>query len=198
MLYLLIPLLSAGIGWFTNWVAIKMLFQPRNPRRFLGLTWQGLIPSRQHDLAQKTAEILDRELVTQDWLKERFSQIDLSHLLEDFTRTLVRDRLVPRLKGIPLVGSFISDSTVDTFEKIAIEEISRESSQITNKLSETLPAQLQIRTLMAERIEAFEIDRLERIVREVARREFQIIERLGALLGFTIGCLQLLLLALLR
>ena len=35
---------------------------------------------------------------------------------------------------------------------------------------------------------------LEEIVNQVAKREFRTIERLGAVLGFIIGCIQLLLL----
>ncbi len=31
---LLIPIISAFIGWFTNWIAIKMLFHPREPKKY--------------------------------------------------------------------------------------------------------------------------------------------------------------------
>jgi uncharacterized membrane protein YheB (UPF0754 family) len=32
---ILIPLISAFIGWFTNWIAIKMLFHPREPKKMV-------------------------------------------------------------------------------------------------------------------------------------------------------------------
>ena len=32
---ILIPLISAFIGWFTNWIAIKMLFHPKEPKKIL-------------------------------------------------------------------------------------------------------------------------------------------------------------------
>ena len=55
--YLLIPFISAAAGWGTNWVAIKMLFWPRETRPIFG---QGLIPSQRDQLIEKVAdEVLD-------------------------------------------------------------------------------------------------------------------------------------------
>ena len=46
--WIMLPLVGAGIGYATNWLAIKMLFHPRNPR--FGL--QGLLPRRQDEIAE--------------------------------------------------------------------------------------------------------------------------------------------------
>ena len=50
--YMSIPLCSGLIGWFTNWVAIKMTFYPIN---FVGippyLGWQGIIPRKGRKMA---------------------------------------------------------------------------------------------------------------------------------------------------
>jgi uncharacterized membrane protein YheB (UPF0754 family) len=43
----LIVLLCGFTGWVTNWVAIKMLFHPRKPIRFLGMTLHGVFPKNQ-------------------------------------------------------------------------------------------------------------------------------------------------------
>src|SRR5918996_5172033 len=59
----LTPFVGAFIGWLTNYVAIKMLFRPREPWRFLGLSLQGVMPKRQHDLALKIGEVVEGELL---------------------------------------------------------------------------------------------------------------------------------------
>jgi uncharacterized membrane protein YheB (UPF0754 family) len=41
-------LLSAFTGWVTTWIAIKMLFHPRNPFKIFGFTIQGIFPKNQH------------------------------------------------------------------------------------------------------------------------------------------------------
>jgi uncharacterized membrane protein YheB (UPF0754 family) len=52
---ILIPLISAFIGWFTNWIAIKMLFHPKEPKRILGIRFHGIFPKRQGHFAEKWA-----------------------------------------------------------------------------------------------------------------------------------------------
>src|SRR5699024_11750437 len=39
---LLLPLFGIFTGWFTDWLALKMIFFPIRPRRFGPGTWQGL------------------------------------------------------------------------------------------------------------------------------------------------------------
>jgi uncharacterized membrane protein YheB (UPF0754 family) len=48
--------------------------------------------------------------------------------------------------------------------------------------------------MIEDNIAAFDLARLETIVNQVAQREFRTIERLGAVLGFLIGILQVALL----
>lgn len=50
---LLIPVIGFIIGYFTNWIAIKMLFHPR--RKIFGI--QGVLPKRKNILARKIGEI---------------------------------------------------------------------------------------------------------------------------------------------
>ncbi len=61
---LLIPVISAFIGWFTNWIAIKMLFHPREPKKFLGITFQGIFPKRQAQFAEKLGKLVADELLS--------------------------------------------------------------------------------------------------------------------------------------
>ncbi|MBK6826355.1 MAG: hypothetical protein IPG86_05585 [Chitinophagaceae bacterium] len=53
---ILVPLISAFIGWVTNWVAIKMLFHPREPRKFLGITFHGIFPKGSSSLRKSWGE----------------------------------------------------------------------------------------------------------------------------------------------
>jgi uncharacterized membrane protein YheB (UPF0754 family) len=75
LVYLGLPLIAALIGYFTNWVAIKMLFRPHTEKRILGVKipfTPGLIPSRRGELAEKTGSIIARHLVNEDSIGARF------------------------------------------------------------------------------------------------------------------------------
>ena len=51
----LLPLIAAVIGWATNYIAVRMLFHPREEKRIFGLRIQGVFPKRQKALAEKLA-----------------------------------------------------------------------------------------------------------------------------------------------
>jgi uncharacterized membrane protein YheB (UPF0754 family) len=60
----MLPILGTIIGWVTNWLAITMIFEPSEPRRFLGRTWQGLFLKRRDHAAELYAGIVSDEIVT--------------------------------------------------------------------------------------------------------------------------------------
>ncbi len=81
-LYLGPPLIGAGIGYFTNDIAIRMLFRPYKAK-YIG-TWQipltpGVIPRNQARLAQRVADSITGSLLTPDAIAQiarRLLQID--------------------------------------------------------------------------------------------------------------------------
>jgi uncharacterized membrane protein YheB (UPF0754 family) len=194
LLLILTPFITAAIGWFTNWVAIKMLFHPRVPVRIFCWKWQGLIPRRQLQLACESAEIIEREILQQHMILNEIKKINLEPYLEKTAHTLVWERIGPQLRAIPLLGSFINDGILAKFEVIASAEIKNEAGPLIEKVATQFEASVDLKQMIEDNIAAFDLERLESIVNAVAKREFRTIEGLGAVLGFVIGCLQVVLL----
>lgn len=190
-LFFLTPLITATIGWVTNWLAIKMLFYPRKPLRLLFWKWQGLIPRRQQQLATEAAEIIEREILQQHLILSEIKKIELSPYLEKTARTIVWERIGPQLRAIPLLGGFVNDSILAKLETIAAAEIKKESGPLVEQVATEFESSVDLKCLIEDNIAAFDLDRLEAIVNQVAKREFRTIEWIGAVLGFLIGCAQL-------
>jgi len=70
-LLIIIPLISAFIGWITNWVAIKMLFHPREPKKILGITFHGIFPKRQQQFAEKLGKLVSAEFLSFNDIEEK-------------------------------------------------------------------------------------------------------------------------------
>jgi len=109
---------------------------------------------------------------------------------------VVWERIGPQLKSIPFLGGFINESTLAKLEVIAASAMKDEAGPLMEKVATQFEASVNLKQLIEENIAALDLERLEAIVNEVAKREFRTIERLGAVLGFLIGCLQLLILLL--
>lgn len=193
-----IPVITALIGWFTNWVAIRMLFRPRNQINILGIKFQGLIPRRQEDLANQTAEIIESEILHQHAIRNAIQSIDIEPHLKTLVEKLVDQKLREKLAGIPFVGSFINDGTLEMIKQMAVESLQEEIPNIVENVSDDLESKIQIRQMVQERMNALDLEALENIVKRVAKKEFRTIEQLGAVLGFVVGLLQVLLIWILK
>ena len=67
------PLIGAGIGYITNWIAIKMLFRPLNPIKIGNVKLPftpGIIPKNKDRIAKSIADTVTNNLLTENDLKE--------------------------------------------------------------------------------------------------------------------------------
>ena len=85
----ILPLIAAVIGWFTNFIAIKMLFHPKEPVNLGILKLQGIFPKRQALLAQKIGDLVANQLFSLDDIKDKFntpeSRASISTTIEELS-----------------------------------------------------------------------------------------------------------------
>ncbi|WP_245818901.1 DUF445 domain-containing protein [Haloechinothrix alba] len=61
----LMPAFGFFVGYFTDWLALRMIFRPVEPRRFLGVFgWQGLFHKRRDEVAADYGNLLATEILT--------------------------------------------------------------------------------------------------------------------------------------
>ena len=66
LLFATVPLVTAFVGWVTNWAAVKMIF---HPEKFVGvgpLGWQGILPRQAHKFATGVADMATENLISID------------------------------------------------------------------------------------------------------------------------------------
>ena len=89
VLFLMPIVLGFVIGWFTNYLAVKMLFRPYQPRRVFGFTVQGIFPRLQPELADQAGELVERELFQADVVR--------AHLARESTQESLRKAVLPAI-----------------------------------------------------------------------------------------------------
>ncbi len=65
---------SGLVGFGTNWLAITMLFRPREPRPLVG---QGLVPAQRERVAYRLAQAVSDELINKALIKEKIRESGL-------------------------------------------------------------------------------------------------------------------------
>ncbi len=189
MLYA-IPFISAAIGWVTNYVAIKMLFYPREPRKLGFLTFQGIFPKRKVALAQRLAKLVADELLSTDQLKDEVDHQATHGEIKEAIESEVESYLREKVSGLnPLISSFINESRLQQLKKAICGEVEKMIPRITYQFFKRLDT-VNIERLVFEKVSTFTSEKLENMMMSVIQKELKFIELAGAILGFLIGLMQ--------
>ncbi len=191
-LLFLLPLIAALIGWMTNYIAVKMLFHPKEPKKIVGITFHGVFPKRQNVLAEKLGQLVADEL---------FSVSDVSAKIKEFATSdeamnevgkriemTIRNKLV---QAFPMLAMFLTDEMVEKVTGLFKNELKDFLSATSQGMGEKLEENLNVEAMVKERVNAFSSEKLEKLLNQLMKKEFKFIELVGAILGFLIGCLQL-------
>lgn len=198
-IFILIPFISAFIGWFTIWITIKLLFHPRVPKRILGITFQGIFPKRQQQVASKLGKVVSSELLSFNDLEQKVSDpanvSKVLPLLETHIDTFLRVKLTTE---IPMLGMLIGDKTIAQVKGVFIKELEELFPILMTQYMTTLQNELDFEKIVIEKAGSFSLDKLEDTLNQAMSKEFRSVKIFGAVLGFIIGLLQVLLLILTR
>ncbi len=190
---IVIPLISAFIGWFTNWVAIKMLFHPKEPRRILGVTFHGIFPKRQKIFAEKLGKMISSEFLSFKDIEEKITNpqnlMKLMPTVENHVDNFLRNKLSDEM---PFLSLFIGDRTIESLKRIFMQELEILFPQLMKSYAGHLKEELDLEKIVIEKVSAFSTDKLENILYQIMSKEFRFVELLGGVIGFIIGIIQVL------
>ncbi|HLV30697.1 MAG TPA: DUF445 family protein [Chitinispirillaceae bacterium] len=191
LIFISIPLISALIGWLTNFIAVKMIFRPRKEIRFLGIRIIGLLPKRKNDLAKKIADTVERELISHNDIKTIIQSEEFHLKTANVIKTRIDEFLCSKVYSSPLLTMFVSPDVTSRLTETVMVELEKEIPVVINSLFEAVESKLDFKKVIEDKIQAFEMNKLESIVYSIASRELKAIEYLGGALGFVVGLIQL-------
>ncbi|MFN3300354.1 MAG: DUF445 domain-containing protein [Sediminibacterium sp.] len=193
LLYL-IPFISAFIGWFTNWVAIKMLFHPKKPIKILGITFIGIFPKRQVQFAEKLGKLVSDELLSfQDIESKITNPTNIDQLMPQIDAHIDHFLRVKLADQMPVISLFIGDKTIQQMKSVFMTELKELFPGIMKSYIGNLQRDLDLEKIVIEKVKGFSTEKLEQILNDIMSKEFRFIEILGGVLGFLIGIIQVIL-----
>lgn len=188
--FILPPLIGAAIGWFTNFVAIKLLFRPHTPVRILGFSIQGLIPKRRTQIARSMADTIEKELLSSEDFAAILDSVDWQGEVEHVIEELVEHKLSSRrISKIPIIG-FVSDNLRTQIKYLITKEILAQIEKKKAGFKDTLQKSIDVRGLITERIDKLDLMKFEGLLQKFIAKELKHLEWLGGLMGFIIGIIQ--------
>ena len=190
---LLIPFLTAFATWFVIWLLIKSLFYPLAPKHFGTLTWQGLVPAKQQELANQfgkfvkehffSPELLEQKLVSPDTVDKIIPEISVH--VDEF----LREKLP---KSMPMISMFIGERTINQLKEVFMQELVILFPVILRKYINGLTREINIEALVAEKIMAIPPAAIAASFYKSLAGEIHKLQFAAAATGFLTGLVQLL------
>jgi uncharacterized membrane protein YheB (UPF0754 family) len=184
------------VGWVTNWVAILMIFEPVEPRRFMGFRLQGMFLRRQHEVAEVYAEVIADDIITVENMGDEL----LNGVNSDRTRQMIANSLRPAIDrsvgaARPLVRLAIGPHEYDAIrDTVATEGVNQTITPLSDpELNRRQSAAL--RALFVERMREMPAEDFSDMLRSAIRQDEWLLLAHGGVLGIVGGALHLALFA---
>ncbi|MHB8659129.1 MAG: hypothetical protein ACYC91_14455 [Solirubrobacteraceae bacterium] len=188
----LLPLLGVLVGYVTNWLALWMIYEPPEPRRYGPFRFQGLFIRRQPEVSDVYARIVADEIVT----VANFGDELLHGPQSDRTRSLIEAAMRPAIDR--------ATGRVRQAVRVAIgtREYDRIRESLAHEPVETMMIPLSdpqfsreqsvaMRKLISERMREMAPREFADMLRTATREDEWLLLLHGAVLGFAGGLLHL-------
>ncbi len=125
-----IVFIASFVGYITNWLVIKFLFHPRNEINLGIFKLHGVIPARKKDLAKKVGEVVEADLLGENFLEN----INYKELLED---VLTADKIAKILSNVENLlrenEKEVKSILEDMYEKFLLEGLDEDRINVIKK-----------------------------------------------------------------
>ena len=197
MIIFTLPIIAALTGWITNFIAIKMLFHPREKVKILFIEIQGIFPKRQKKLAEKLGKIVSDELFSMEDVRKAITNPenlgDVHEVIDEKLDDFLENRM---MESMPMLYVFMSDDMRVKIKATLQQELELMLPELIGQFANKIEKEVDVERTVYEKVVNFSTDKLEEILYSIMKKEFKFIEILGGVLGFIIGLIQLALLQL--
>ncbi|HEY2165521.1 MAG TPA: DUF445 domain-containing protein [Jatrophihabitantaceae bacterium] len=192
---LIMPAFGLLVGWFTDWLALKMIFNPKEPIRVLGVEWQGLFLKRRKEVAADYGALIADEIITPRKVIEAVLKGPLSDRVFAMVRRQVQSSL-DRNTGLakPLVVMTVGSSRYQEMKRAITAKVMARMPETMTYVEDYARESMDVRTLLIEKMQALDELQFEALIRPAFEQDEWILITVGALLGFTMGEVQALVL----
>jgi uncharacterized membrane protein YheB (UPF0754 family) len=189
------PIFGGLTGWFSDWLALKMIFEPREPKRYFGVfRWQGLFLQRRKEVAADYGELIAKEIITPHNVMAAVLRGPLADRLfalveRQVTTALDRQTRLAR----PLMALTVGSRRYQEMKHSVAEKVMRRMPDTLTYIEDYAEEAMDIRNTLVQKMQELTPEEFEELIRPAFQQDEWILITVGAVLGFAVGELQVLL-----
>jgi uncharacterized membrane protein YheB (UPF0754 family) len=189
---LVMPVFGLFTGWFTDWLALKMIFNPKEPKRYFGIiTWHGLFLKRRMEVSADYGALIAEEVLTpanmiDALLKGPLSDRLITIVQEEVTQILNEQTGPARPLAVIAVGS----TRYQQMKRDIAQQVYDALPDALSHVEDYAEDALDMRNTLIEKMQQMTIEEYENVLRPAFEQDEWKLIAVGAILGFMVGELQ--------
>lgn len=190
---IIMPIFGGFIGWFTDWLALRMIFRPHYPTKyFFGLfEWQGLFLKRKEEVCAHYGQLMTDKILTPHAMIEAVLTGPLSDHLFSLIHREVKlsiDQQAGLLK--PIVVFAVGSHNYTEMKKSVSNNIMQRLPETMKYIEKYAEEAMDIKNTLVEKMRQMTVEEFEQLLRPAFQQDEWKLIAVGAVLGFLVGELQ--------
>lgn len=188
---LVMPIFGAAIGLFTDWLAITLVFRPREPVSILGWRIQGSFHYRRAEVAHRYARLIADEVLTVPNMLTAVLSGPRADRMLSLIQDVVADAVNEQTRAFRPLGRNMAVGHLHRAAALKAMPMIPDTARNANRY---LTSAMDVAGMIEQRMLALPPDEYESVLRPAFKQEEPKLIVVGGVIGAIIGELQLLLL----
>ena len=188
----MLPAFGGFVGFFSDWIALQMMFRPLRPKRIMGVTIQGLFIKRQNEVAADYAALISKQLLTsRNMMEELFSGTHSARVIELVSRHVKQE--IDLQAGIvrPLVVYAMGGEKYQRLKEQVATRIMAQLPETMKHVESYAEDAMDVRNTLVTRMQQLTPEEFEGMLRPAFKEDEWSLIIVGAVLGFLVGEMQI-------
>lgn len=186
-----LPLAGFLVGYVTNWLAIKLIFEPAQPKRVGPFTVQGLFHKRQREVAAEFARMVSGKILDTRSMVEQMSTGPAGDRLFALVERHVGG-LLDRFRANPMAAGLVPADGWDSVRTEMLAQLRRDLAAEGGLLWTFTERTIDVHGELLEKMTALDPESFEGVLRPAFQQDEWKLIVTGAVLGLAAGVVQVL------
>ncbi|MFT5431291.1 MAG: uncharacterized membrane protein YheB (UPF0754 family) [Myxococcota bacterium] len=185
-----LPAFGFLVGWATNLVALRLVFDPKEPKKIGGITFHGIFHQRQKEVAAGFAKVSTEDMFNDANL---FRELHTDHAKTQIMAIMEAeaDAVVDKYKSHPMAAMLMTPALIADIKGEILQVTETELFKEGGVISGITAQSTKIRTMLHERMLEMEPEAFEGVLRPAFQQDEWKLILAGAVLGGAAGFMQL-------
>lgn len=177
--WLMIPILSALIGWLTIQLAVKLFFTR-------------ILPSKRGQWTAQLANRVSTELFSMDTLEQKITSPESFQKIMPQVEVHIDDFLRKGLpKAFPIISTFIGERTINQLKEIFMKELETIFPVVMKGYVKNLQQDLNLEQMVKDKVESINNEQIQAAVYQAIGPDLNRASLIAGAFGLLVGLAQL-------